>query len=88
MRETAKLATVMVVLSATCAFAADWPWIYGPARNSTSDQKSLLRTWPAEGPKVLWTTPGWGPPSTTALKSAILGLPTVPRFSVPARDRR
>ncbi len=41
MRETAKLATVMVVLSATCAFAADWPWIYGPARNSTSDQKSL-----------------------------------------------
>ena len=25
-------------------------------RNSTSPQKYLLRTWPSEGPEVLWTT--------------------------------
>ena len=57
MRETAKLVAVMLVLTVSGVFAADWPWIYGPARNSTSDQKGLLRTWPAEGPKVLWTAP-------------------------------
>jgi outer membrane protein assembly factor BamB len=48
------------------SFGADWPAIYGPARNSTSDQKGLLRTWPAEGPKVLWAVPvgpGFGGPS-------------------------
>jgi outer membrane protein assembly factor BamB len=47
----------MVALSVTGAVAADWPWIYGPRRDSTSDQKGLLRSWPAEGPKVLWTAP-------------------------------
>jgi outer membrane protein assembly factor BamB len=35
--------------------AADWPQYLGPNRNSTSDQKGLLRSWPADGPKVLWT---------------------------------
>jgi outer membrane protein assembly factor BamB len=57
MSRTKTLATVMVALSVTCVSAADWPWIYGPARNSTSNQKGLLRTWPQDGPKVLWTAP-------------------------------
>ncbi|MFN8256221.1 MAG: PQQ-binding-like beta-propeller repeat protein [Bacteroidales bacterium] len=35
--------------------AQDWPQFLGPDRNSTSPQKKLLRTWPAEGPQVLWT---------------------------------
>jgi outer membrane protein assembly factor BamB len=58
-RSTAKLVAVMAALSVTgtIAAASDWPSIYGPQRNNTSDQKGLLRTWPAEGPKVLWTTP-------------------------------
>jgi outer membrane protein assembly factor BamB len=75
MRETAKLAAVMFVLSATGAVAADWPWIYGPARNSTSDQKGLFRTWPAEGPKVLWTAPvglGFGGPAVSDGKVYLL----------------
>src|SRR5687767_4874422 len=57
MRHTATLATLLVALSVTGTFAAEWPWVYGPARNGTSDQKGLLRTWPADGPKVLWTAP-------------------------------
>jgi outer membrane protein assembly factor BamB len=57
MRDIAKLVTLSVVLSAGSVFAADWPAIYGPAGNSTSDQKGLLRTWPEAGPKVLWTAP-------------------------------
>ena len=77
MRETARIVALMVVLSATatCAFAADWPWIYGPARDSTSNEKGLLRTWPAEGPKVLWTAPlgpGFGGPAVTEGKVYLL----------------
>jgi len=33
----------------------DWPQYLGPYRNSTSDQKGLLRSWPEKGPEVLWT---------------------------------
>jgi len=33
----------------------DWPQYLGPHRNSISDQKGLLRSWPEKGPKVLWT---------------------------------
>ena len=75
MRQTAKLATVMVVFSVTGASAADWPGVYGPARNNTSDQKGLLRTWPAEGPKVLWTAPvgaGFGGPAVSDGKVYLL----------------
>lgn len=49
----------------SCAFCGDWPQYLGPHRNSTSDQKGLLRTWPANGPEVLWTAPvgrGFGGP--------------------------
>ena len=34
---------------------ADWPQYLGPHRDGTSDEKGLLRSWPAAGPKVLWT---------------------------------
>jgi len=33
----------------------DWPQFLGPDRNSTSPQKGLLRSWPKDGPEVLWT---------------------------------
>ena len=75
MRSTAKLVTVVVALSATSGFAADWPWIYGPTGNSTSDQKGLLRTWPEAGPKVLWTAPmghGFGGPAVSDGKVYLL----------------
>lgn len=42
---------------------ADWPQYLGPNKNATSDEKGLLRSWPASGPKVLWTLelgPGFG----------------------------
>jgi outer membrane protein assembly factor BamB len=32
----------------------DWPQYLGPGRNSTSPQKNLLRSWPDQGPEVLW----------------------------------
>jgi len=45
--------------------AQDWPQYLGPYRNSTSDQKGILRSWPESGPEVLWTVDvgiGYGGP--------------------------
>ena len=71
----AKLAALFVVLTVVCAFAADWPQYYGPNRNSTSTEKGLLRSWPKEGPKVLWTVPvgiGYGGPAVAGGKVYLL----------------
>lgn len=36
--------------------AGDWPQYRGPRRDDVSDETGLLKTWPAEGPKLLWST--------------------------------
>ena len=59
----------MVVLSTHCRLSRrTGPGMYGPRRDHTSEQKGLLRTWPQEGPKVLWTVPlgaGFGGPAVS-----------------------
>ncbi|MCJ7812314.1 PQQ-binding-like beta-propeller repeat protein [bacterium] len=35
--------------------AQDWPQYLGPTRNGVSTQKGILRSWPEQGPEVLWT---------------------------------
>jgi outer membrane protein assembly factor BamB len=66
----AKLLPALIApLIVACSFAADWPQYYGPNRNATSTEKGILRTWPKEGPKVLWTAPvgiGFGGPAVSA----------------------
>jgi hypothetical protein len=37
------------------AEAADWPQWRGPNRDGISTETGLLKTWPKEGPKLLWT---------------------------------
>ncbi len=39
------------------ALANDWPQFMGLNGDGTSSEKGLLRSWPSEGPKVLWTIP-------------------------------
>lgn len=49
----------VVLIAATfslAASAADWPQFQGPNRNGISPETGLARTWPASGPRVLWTT--------------------------------
>jgi outer membrane protein assembly factor BamB len=53
----AKTVALLVAVSIATAYAADWPGYLGPRRDGTSTEKGLLRTWPKEGPKVLWTAP-------------------------------
>ncbi len=56
MKSKVKLIMAAVTLFVACGIAADWPQYYGPRRDSTSAEKGILRSWPKEGPKVLWTT--------------------------------
>lgn len=45
----------LLMTFANSLFAQDWPQFLGPNRNSKSDEKGILRTWPENGPEVLWT---------------------------------
>jgi len=52
-----------IIMITTGGALADWPQYLGPNRNATSPEKGLLRSWPENGPKVLWTVslgPGYG----------------------------
>ena len=65
----AKLLLIIAMISVACAFAADWPGYLGPNRDSTSTETGILRSWPKEGPKVLWTVPvgiGYRGPAVSA----------------------
>ena len=51
------LATTAVLLICFCEISAqttDWPQWRGPERSGISQEKGLLKTWPKEGPKLLW----------------------------------
>ncbi len=75
MKAKVKLIALIISLSVACAFAADWPGYLGPNRNSTSAEKGITRTWPKEGPKVLWTVPlgiGYGGPAVSGDKVYLL----------------
>jgi outer membrane protein assembly factor BamB len=43
----------ILTLAANCR-ADDWPQFRGPKRDATSKEKNLLKSWPKEGPKLLW----------------------------------
>jgi outer membrane protein assembly factor BamB len=66
---------LLAVASIAPLAAADWPSIYGPRRDNTSDQKGLFRSWPQTGPKVLWSVPmnaGFGGPAVGGGKVYLL----------------
>ncbi len=70
-----KLIAFIASISVACALAADWPGYLGPRRDSTSAEKGLLRIWPKEGPKVLWTASlgiGFGGPAVSGGKVYLL----------------
>jgi outer membrane protein assembly factor BamB len=45
------------VLVSMSAAADDWYQLQGANRDGTSPETGLLRSWPEDGPKVLWTLP-------------------------------
>ncbi len=61
-RLPAQLAVLLglVLLPAAAAHSADWPQFHGPARDNCSRETGLLKRWPPEGPRLLWTARGIG----------------------------
>jgi outer membrane protein assembly factor BamB len=67
--------TILLLTFATSIYAQDWPQFLGPNGNSTTTQAGLLRSWPSEGPEVLWATDlgiGFGGPVIRDGKAYIL----------------
>jgi outer membrane protein assembly factor BamB len=50
-----KFLTALLVCAALEAASLEWPQFAGPHRNFTSDAKGLANSWPAAGPKKLWS---------------------------------
>ena len=57
MRVFRSIILISVLLATSQVAASDWPQYLGPDRNAVSSEKGLMRSWPADGPKVLWTIP-------------------------------
>src|SRR6266851_4477543 len=56
MNHTTKLAaTLALVIVVNAGQAADWTQWRGPNRDDVSQETGLLKEWPKEGPKLLWT---------------------------------
>jgi outer membrane protein assembly factor BamB len=58
--KTFRIAAVIVSVTAIAAFSADWPNWRGADRTNRSRETGLLRQWPADGPRLLWTASGIG----------------------------
>ncbi|MFC1762317.1 PQQ-binding-like beta-propeller repeat protein [Planctomycetota bacterium] len=54
MKTIAGLALACTIMLGSAAQGADWPQFLGPDRSAISTETGLARSWPAEGPKVLW----------------------------------
>lgn len=48
------LAAIGLGLFVRAAQAEDWPQWRGPKRDGISQEKNLLKTWPKEGPRLVW----------------------------------
>lgn len=57
---------VLIIFLVCFSIAADWPQYQGPNRDSISTETGLARSWPKDGPKVIWKKDagnGWAGPA-------------------------
>ncbi len=52
--------TLVIALFSCPLNAGDWTQFRGPTRDGISSETGLLKQWPAEGPKMLWSFGGLG----------------------------
>ena len=72
------LVLVVCLLAGTLAAADDWPQFRGPNRDGHSKEKGLLKAWPKDGPKLVWTfkDAGLGHSSFAIVKGVLYTLGT------------
>ena len=76
-----RILTLTIAVGFTGAVvAADWPQWRGPNRDGKSAETGLLKTWPADGPRLVWSVSepsaigvGYGSPAIVGDKLFILG---------------
>src|SRR5690606_34204827 len=70
-------ASLALATAAGLAQAANWAQWRGPERNGLSTEKELLKTWPAEGPKLVWQAnelgEGYSTPAVVGDRIYLLG---------------
>ncbi len=49
--------SALTILAAGFALGGDWPQFRGSSRDNISAETGLFRTWPAQGPRVIWKIP-------------------------------
>ena len=59
-RHFARRIALVATLTCTTVWAGDWPGWRGPMRDGRSSDTGLLKSWPAEGPQLLWKAEGIG----------------------------
>ena len=59
-QKTGILAAVALAGLLGLAWAEDWPRWRGPRLDGLCQEKGLLKQWPPEGPRLLWTMNGLG----------------------------
>ncbi|MBN1782238.1 PQQ-binding-like beta-propeller repeat protein [bacterium] len=51
-----RIIAVLFLIGSTSLIYAQWPQWRGPARDGFSAESGLLKTWPSEGPALLWSS--------------------------------
>jgi outer membrane protein assembly factor BamB len=59
-RKPIVLSVALVLLTNFTIKASDWPTFRGPDRTGVSTETGLLKTWPTEGPPLVWKSVGVG----------------------------
>ena len=72
------LALAVGLMAGSFVRADDWPQFRGPDRTGVSKEKGLLKEWPKEGPKLVWTfkTAGVGHSSCAVVNGVLYTLGT------------
>jgi outer membrane protein assembly factor BamB len=54
------LATLALIIVSPFLHSADWPQFRGPSRDDVSKETGLLKSWPKDGPTLVWQAKGLG----------------------------
>lgn len=71
------VAFALLVITLPAGTAGDWPQYRGPNRDDVSTETGLLKEWPKDGPKLLWTFSqagvGYSPPAVVGGRVYVTG---------------
>ena len=68
-----RIALILICLSPALNTSAQWPQWRGPMRDGISKEVNLLKIWPTEGPRLIWSSDAVGDGfSSTAIQDKMV----------------